>query len=73
MIDQFRSCFTRAASGSALTSEYLHGFNVLRHCESQKTALRSNDIGGELVSQAQIRNTLFFIASSIYDFATNII
>ncbi|EFH84100.1 hypothetical protein Krac_5118 [Ktedonobacter racemifer DSM 44963] len=30
------------------------------------------DSVGELVSQAQIRNTLFFIASSIYDFANTI-
>jgi len=29
-------------------------------------------IVGEVVSQAQIRNTLFFIASSIDDFANNI-
>jgi len=30
------------------------------------------DSVGELVSQAQIRNTLFFIASSMYDFANTI-
>ncbi len=30
------------------------------------------EIVGDLVSQAQIRNTLFFIASSISDFANNI-
>jgi hypothetical protein len=40
---------------------------------SQHGVTVSIDIVGELVSQAQIRNTLFFIASSIYDFANNII
>ena len=32
-----------------------------------------SDTVGELVSQAQIRNTLFFLASSMDDFANSIL
>jgi hypothetical protein len=41
--------------------------------DKQKIAFILADTVGELVSQAQIRNTLFFLASSMDDFANSIL